>query len=118
VGIFSNKGFMKMVISPVTHPNVTVVAPHVAVAPVNKEATQSKPQPTATDTVQICSAGKVMQAAVQEAIETPRQTAKEAASGDPQAQRLLARAAAAAEEAKESPAAKAQEAQEAQQVKA
>jgi hypothetical protein len=106
---------MKVVISPVTHTNVTVVAPHAAAAPVNKEATQSKPQPTATDTVQISSAAQALQAAaqaaVQEATETPDQTAKEAASGDPQAQAKLARGAAAAEETKESPAARAQEAQ-------
>ena len=64
--------------------------------------------PTATDTVQISSAAK---AALQEATETAVQTAKEARSGDLQAQRLLAREAASAEEANESPAAKAQEAQ-------
>jgi hypothetical protein len=100
---------MKMVISPVAHSHVTAVVPHAAVAPVNKEATESKPQPTATDTVQISSAGKTLQsglqAAVQEATETPDQTAKEARSGDPQAQAKLAREAAA--KAKESPVAKA-----------
>lgn len=111
-----------MVINPVTHTNVTVVAPHAAVAPAKKEATESKPQPTATDTVQISSGGKTLQAglqaAVREATETRDQTIKEAASGDPQAQRLLAKENAAAEEAKESPAAKAQEAQGTQRVKA
>ena len=98
---------MKMAISPVTQTNVTAVASNAAVTPVNKEAAQSKPQPTATDTVQISSAAK---AALQEAIETTFQTAKEARSGDLQAQRLQARKA-VAEEAKESPAARAQEAQ-------
>jgi len=78
---------------------------------VNKEATQSKPQPTATDTVQISSAAQAaLQAALQEARETPFQTAQEARRGDLQAKHLQAREA-AAEEAKEPPAAKAQEAQ-------
>jgi hypothetical protein len=98
---------MKMAINPVTQANVTAVASNAAVKPVNKEALQSKPEPAATDTVQISSAGK---AALQEATETPVQTAKEARSGDFQAKRLIAREA-AAEEAKESPAARAQEAQ-------
>ena len=65
--------------------------------PVAKSATsstQSHPQPAAriiTDTVQISSAAQ----ALQEAIESPAQTAKEASAGDHQAQRLLAREAAA-----------------------
>jgi hypothetical protein len=46
----------------------------------------------AADTVQISTAAQL---ALQEALETPPQTAKEAASGDRQAQRLLAREAAA-----------------------
>jgi hypothetical protein len=96
-----------MAISPVTQANVPEVGPKPTVTPVIKGATQSKPQPTATDTVQISSAGK---AAFQEATETPAQTAQEARSGDPQAQRKLAREA-AAEETNESPAAKAKEAQ-------
>ena len=96
-----------MSINPVAQTNVTAVASNAAVKPVNKEAPQSKPQPTATDTVQISSAG---QAALQEATETDVQTAKEARSGDLQAKHLQARQA-AAEEAKESPAARAQEAQ-------
>ena len=45
----------------------------------------------ATDTVQLSNAAL----AIQESIETPAQTAKEASSGDRQAQRLLAREAAA-----------------------
>ena len=96
-----------MAISPVTQANVPEVAPKPTVTPVIKGATQSKPQPTATDTVQISSAGK---AALQEATETPAQTAQEASRGDVQAQRKLARAA-AAEEANESPATKAKETQ-------
>jgi len=46
---------------------------------------QSKAAPT--DTVQLSSAAKI----VQEASETPAQTSKEAAGGDVQAKRLLAR---------------------------
>ncbi|HWY22349.1 MAG TPA: hypothetical protein VNX26_14075 [Candidatus Acidoferrum sp.] len=50
----------------------------------------SKPQPAHTDSVQISAAAL----ALKEAIENPVQTAKEAASGDAQARRLLAREAA------------------------
>jgi hypothetical protein len=50
----------------------------------------AKPQPARTDTVQISAAAL----ALKEAIENPVQTAKEAASGDAQARRLLAREAA------------------------
>ena len=59
---------------------------------------QSKPQtPSAnTDTVRISNAGR---AALQEATETAAQTAKEARSGDRQAQKLLAKEAAAAKAA-------------------
>jgi hypothetical protein len=59
--------------------------------PVTQKSTQSKPQPT-TDTVKLSNAALV---AAQEATETPTQTAKEAMSGDTQAQRLLAKEAAA-----------------------
>ena len=96
-----------MAISSVTQSNVPAVAPKPNVTPVIKEATKSKPKPTATDSVLISSAGKT---ALQEATETPAQTAQEARRGDAQAQRKLARAA-AAEEAQESPAARAKEAQ-------
>ena len=96
-----------MAISPVTQTNSTEVASNAPVIPVNKEATQPKPQPTATDTVQISSAA---QAALKEVTETAVQTTKEARSGDLQAQHLQAREA-ATEEAKEPPAARAQEAQ-------
>ena len=55
-------------------------------------APQPKPQssPTPADTVQISAAAK----AVQEILETQAQTAKEAAGGDSQARRLLAKEAA------------------------
>jgi hypothetical protein len=63
---------------------------------------QSKPESATNanaDTVQISSAAQSalspFQAAFQEATETPAQTAREARSGDPQAQKLLAREAAA-----------------------
>jgi hypothetical protein len=54
--------------------------------------TQSKPQSATTkDTVQLSSVAQAMLAAVQEATETPVQTAQEATGGDLQAQRLLAK---------------------------
>jgi len=49
------------------------------------------PQPTASDTVQISNAAKAM---LQESVETPAQTAKEASAGDVQALKLIARHAA------------------------
>jgi len=65
---------------------------HAAAQPqAASQPAQAKPQPTPTDTVQISSAKQI----VQESIETPAQTAKEAAGGDLQARRLLAREAAA-----------------------
>ncbi len=70
--------------------------PVVQPTPVNQKPTQSKPQPaTTTDTVQISSSAQAALTALQEATETPAQTAKEAAGGDHQAQKLLAKAAAA-----------------------
>lgn len=70
-------------------------ATHVQAAAQPKAASQqpapSKSQPASTDTVQISNAATQ---ALQEAIETSVQTAKEAAGGDPQARRLLAREAA------------------------
>ena len=69
---------------------------HAAKSPTARpKSTQSQPQSTTSttmDTVQISSAA---QAVLREAIETPAQTAKEASSGDHQAQRLLAKEAAA-----------------------
>ncbi len=64
-----------------------------AAAPSPKPAPSQAPStsPTVTDTVQISNAAR----ALQEAIETPAQTAKEASRGDHQAQRLLAKEAAA-----------------------
>ena len=50
-------------------------------------STPAKPQAPVTDTVQLSSS----RAATQELSETPAQTAKEAAGGDVQAKRLLAK---------------------------
>lgn len=72
----------------------------------SKQPAGSKPQSdTAShDTVHLSSAAQAqlsaIQAATQEAAETPALTAKEAQSGDLQAQRLLAKEAAAAKAAK------------------
>ena len=51
-------------------------------------STPVKPQAAITDTVQLSGGSR---AALQELSETPAQTAKEAAAGDAQAKRLLAR---------------------------
>jgi hypothetical protein len=100
-----------MEISPVTQANATAVPSKTDVKPVTKDATNSKPQPTFTDTVQISSAATAAaKAALQELTETPYQTDQEARKGDLQAKRLQAREA-AAEEALEAPSARAQEAQ-------
>ena len=56
---------------------------------------QSAPQSAGTDSVQLSKAAQAMVAALQEAKETSAQTAQEAAHGDLQAQRLLAKEAAA-----------------------
>jgi hypothetical protein len=63
----------------------------------SRKSAQTNPQ-AITDTVHISSAARVTsavvsaaQAALQEAIETPAQTAKEASTGDLQAKRLLAK---------------------------
>ena len=59
--------------------------------PADTKSAQAKPQSSAGDTVQISNAAKAL---LQEATETPAQTAKEANGGDRQAQRLLAKEAA------------------------
>lgn len=85
-------------------------AQHVQTAAVgtstSKQPAASKPQSGTEpqDTVHLSSAAQAhlsaIKAATQEAAETPAQTAKEAQSGDMQAQRLLAKEAAAAKAAK------------------
>jgi len=84
-------------ISSLAQPNSTVDATQTepaakAVTSSPKPAVSQAPPaaPVVSDTVQISNAAR----AIQEAIETPVQTAREARSGDRQAQRLLAREAA------------------------
>jgi hypothetical protein len=84
--------------------------PAAAAAPAasdSKKASAQKQQSSGsanTDTVHLSSTAQAqltaIQAALQEATETPAQTAKEALGGDSQAQQLLAREAQAAEAAK------------------
>jgi hypothetical protein len=57
----------------------------------SQKSTQASSAVVAADTVEISNAA---QAALKEVLETPAQTAKEAAAGDRQAQRLLAKEAA------------------------
>lgn len=83
-------------ISPVhSAPQAPQAQPQAAVqpSPARQPARATAPQPQAavTDTVRLSSAAQIRQ----EAIETPAQTAREAASGDRQAKALLAREAAA-----------------------
>jgi len=70
------------------------VAPTKATAPAttNKKTTQQSSASKPADSVQISSAA---QAALKETLETSAQTAREAAGGDRQAQRLIARESAA-----------------------
>jgi hypothetical protein len=77
-------------ISPVS--NAPQAQAHAAVqpSPAAQPARATAPRAAVTDTVQLSSAAKIQQ----EAIESPVQTAKEAASGDRQAKALLAREAA------------------------
>ena len=55
-------------------------------------SSQAKPQVSTTDTLQISNAARAM---MREAIENPAPTAREAAAGDHQAMRLMAKEAAA-----------------------
>jgi hypothetical protein len=69
----------------------SAATPHQPVAPVtsaNPKTTPAKASAAASDQVHLSSAAL---AALQEASETPAQTAKEARAGDHQAQRLLVR---------------------------
>jgi hypothetical protein len=59
-------------------------------APARQTSASAKPQAAPTDTVQLSGAKAVLQ----EAMETSVQTTKEAAAGDVQAKRLLAKEAA------------------------
>jgi|GEM_PF-1985973 hypothetical protein len=82
-----------------SHPVAVVSQTQPAAQPadVRPKAPAPQPQSVPTDTVQLSSAA---QAALQEALETPAQTAKEAGTGDAQAERLLAKETAAKAEAK------------------
>ena len=71
--------------------STTKIEPVVEARSVNQKSTQSKSQPTVTDTVEISSSGET---ALHEVEETPDHTAKEAYGGDHQAQRLLEKRAA------------------------
>ncbi len=77
-------------ITNVSAPNAAQPPPNLS-KPVNGRLAQGGQRQAPKDIVQISSAG---QSALQEASETAQQTAKEARSGDIQAQRLLAREAA------------------------
>jgi hypothetical protein len=72
-------------VSSATHPQAPAQP-----AAATQQTAPSKPQPAHADTVQISAAAL----ALKEAVENPVQTAKEAAGGDAQARRLLAREAA------------------------
>jgi len=86
----NTRGFSQMV-SPVTSPPQVQAQAAVQPPAARQPAPAEKPQPAATDTVKISVAAQ----ALQEATETQAQTAKEAGSGDAQAQRLQAKEAAA-----------------------
>jgi len=75
---------------------VTETQPADRASQVQDRAADPRPRPVPIDRVQLSSAA---QAALREAVETPAQTAKEAASGDAQAKRLLATEEAAKEAA-------------------
>jgi hypothetical protein len=74
-----------MVSSVTGAPQIQPAAKSAAASP---KPVQVKPKAAVMDTVHVSTAAK---AALQEATETPAQTAKEAQSGDKQAQRLLAK---------------------------
>jgi len=73
------------------NPISSATQPQAAAQPSPAPPSKAQPAPAPADTVQISAAAK----ALQETIETPVQTAKEAAGGDLQAKHLLPREAAA-----------------------
>ena len=77
-------------INPVSSATHAQAAAKPAARATAQPAAPAKPQPPHTDTVQVSAAAL----ALNEAIENPVQTAREAAGGDAQAKRLLAREAA------------------------
>jgi hypothetical protein len=74
-----------------SHPSHAVIQPTAAAAPAPQAQTKGQAVAAPVDTVQISAAAR----SLQEATETPAQTAKEAAAGDIQAKHLLAKEAAA-----------------------
>jgi hypothetical protein len=89
---------MKMAINPVAQTDAAKVTAQAAAAnaaqtqPAAPTPAPAKPQTAIADTVQISSSAKAL---MQEVQETAAQTAQEAAKGDRQALRLLAKEAAA-----------------------
>ena len=84
---------ISMATMPQSDPRITGTTSPASMPPVSRaKVTQPQPiTPAPVDTVHISSAAKAMQ----EVMETPAQTAREASGGDMQAQRLLAKEAAA-----------------------
>lgn len=78
-------------INPISSTATQPVEQQLAQRTAQPASSEAKPQPNPTDTVQISNAAKAM---LQESVETPAQTAKEASAGDHQAMRLLAKQAA------------------------
>jgi hypothetical protein len=90
----TNRGILKMV-GPISSAiQAQPVAQSTGTSP-KKPAEAAPKSPAPSDTVQLSQAAQATLAALQEARETPAQTAQEAGSGDLQAQRLLAKEAAA-----------------------
>jgi hypothetical protein len=77
-------------VSPISQASQPPAAPQAATA-ARQSPPQAKPQPAPADTVQLSQAALAARAITQEVSETQAQTAKEAAAGDNQAKRLLAR---------------------------
>lgn len=77
-------------VSPISQVSQPPAAPQAATA-ARQSSPQAKPQPAPADTVQLSQAALASRAISQEVSETQAQTAKEAAGGDNQARRLLAK---------------------------
>lgn len=77
-------------VSPIAQASQPPAPPQAATA-ARQSSPQAKPQPAPADTVQLSQAALASRAISQEVSETHAQTAKEAAGGDNQARRLLAK---------------------------
>jgi hypothetical protein len=86
-----NRGGTIIMIGPISSVATQPVEQSAAQRTAQPTSPEAKPQPNSADTVQVSNAAKAM---LQESMETPAQTAKEAGAGDHQATRLLAREAA------------------------